>query len=51
MIIAGIILLVISVLTTTGIVWTIGFVVLLVGLIALLMGVTGHGIAGRRHYF
>ena len=29
----------------------IGFVVLLVGLIALLMGVTGHGIGGRRHYF
>ncbi len=51
MIVAGIILLVIGVLTNTGIVWTIGFVVLLVGLIALLMGVTGHGIGGRRHYF
>ena len=51
MIIAGIILLVIGVITRTGIIWTIGLVVLLAGLIALLMGVTGHAIGGRRHYF
>jgi monofunctional biosynthetic peptidoglycan transglycosylase len=51
MIIAGAILLGIGVLTNAGIVWTIGCVVLLTGLIALLMGATGHGISGRRHYF
>jgi hypothetical protein len=51
MIIAGLILLIIGVLARTGIVWTTGFVVLILGLIALLLGTTGHGIGGRRHYF
>jgi hypothetical protein len=51
MIVTGIILLVIGVLAKIGIVWTTGFVVLILGLIALLLGTTGHGIGGRRHYF
>ncbi|MGH3189030.1 MAG: DUF6131 family protein [Streptosporangiaceae bacterium] len=49
--VAGIILLVIGILAKTGIVWTTGFVVLILGLIALLLGMTGHGVGGRRHYF
>ena len=48
MIVTGIILLVIGVLAKNGIVWTTGFVVLILGLIALLLGMTGHGIVGRR---
>jgi Family of unknown function (DUF6131) len=51
MIVAGIVLLVIGVFSRIGIVWTIGLVVLLLGLIAVLMGATGHGVGGRRHYF
>ena len=51
MIVAGLILLVIGILARTGIVWTTGFVLLVLGLIALLLGTTGHGIGGRRHYF
>lgn len=51
MIVTGVILLVIGVLAKTGIVWTTGFVVLIPGLVALLLGLTGHGIGGRRHYF
>ena len=51
MIAAGIILLVIGVLAKIGIVWTTGFVTLILGLIALLLGMTGRGIGGRRHYF
>ena len=51
MIVAGIILLVIGVLAKIGIVWTAGFVVLILGLVALLLGMTGHRIGGRRHYF
>jgi hypothetical protein len=43
MIVTGIILLVIGVLAKIGIVWTTGFVVLILGLIALLLRVTGHG--------
>ena len=48
MIVIGIILLVIGVLAKIGIVWTTGFVVLILGLIALLLRVTGHGIGGRQ---
>ena len=51
MIVTGIILLVIGVLAKVGIVWTTGFVVLIFGLIVWLLGMTGHGIGGRRHYF
>ena len=51
MIVAGIILLVIGVLAKIGIVWTTGFVALILRLIALLLGMTGRGIGGRRHYF
>lgn len=51
MIVTGIILLVIGVLAKIGIVWTTGFVVLILGLIALLLGMTGHGHRRRRHYF
>ncbi len=51
MITSGIVLVVIGILIRNGPVWTIGFVVLILGLIALLMGLTGHGFGGRRHYF
>jgi membrane-bound ClpP family serine protease len=34
-----------------GIVAKMGIVFLLLGSIALLLGMTGHGIGGRRHYF
>lgn len=48
MIVIGIILLVIGVLAKIGIVWTTGFVVLILGLIALLIRMTGDGIGGRQ---
>jgi len=48
MIVAGIILLVIGVLARIGMVWTTGFVVLVLGLIGWLLDMTGHGIGGRR---
>jgi len=48
MIVAGIILLVIGVLAKIGIVWTAGFVVLIPGLIASLLRMTGDDIGGRR---
>jgi len=51
MIIVGVILLVIGVLARIGIIWTAGFAVLILGLIAALLGAAGHGIGGRRHYF
>lgn len=51
MIILGIVLLIIGFLVKIAIVWTIGIVVLLAGLIAALLGAIGRGIGGRRHYW
>jgi hypothetical protein len=51
MIAGGIALLLIGILPSNGLVWTIGILLLLPGLIALMLGLTGHRIAGRRHYF
>ncbi len=51
MIILGIILLVVGFLFHIAILWTIGIVVLVVGLILLLLGAIGHEIGGRRHYY
>ena len=34
-----------------AIVWTIGIVVLIVGVLFALLGMTGRAVGGRRHYF
>lgn len=51
MVIAGIILLIIGFIANITIVWTIGIVVLIVGAILALLGMLGHAVGGRRHYF
>lgn len=51
MIILGIILLLIGLLTNIPIVWTLGIIALVVGLILLLLGAVGHSVGGRRHYW
>jgi hypothetical protein len=51
MIIFGLILLLIGFVTGIAIVWTIGMIVLLVGLVLWLLGAMGHAIGGRRHYY
>lgn len=51
MIILGIILLIIGFITGIGIVWTIGIIAVVVGLILAVLGRTGHAVGGRRHYF
>ncbi len=50
MIATGIILIILGILAMNGIAWTIGIVILILGLVASLLGMTGHPI-GRRHYF
>jgi hypothetical protein len=50
-IIFGLILLIIGFITGIAIVWTIGMIVLLVGLVLWLLGAMGHAIGGRRHYY
>lgn len=51
MIILGLILLIVGFLAKIAIVWTIGIVVLVIGLILVLLGVAGRGVGGRRHYW
>jgi hypothetical protein len=50
MIILGIILLIIGFIAKIAIVWTIG-IVIVVGAILALLGMMGHAVGGRRHYF
>jgi hypothetical protein len=51
MIILGIILLVIGFVLKIAILWSIGILVLVVGLILVLLGAVGHAVGGRRHYW
>jgi Family of unknown function (DUF6131) len=50
-IILGVILLIIGFVTGIAILWSIGIIVLVVGLILALLGATGRMVGGRRHYF
>jgi hypothetical protein len=51
MIIIGIILLIIGFVTGIAIIWTIGILVTVIGLVLALLGALGHAVGGRRHYF
>lgn len=51
MIILGVVLLLVGFLIKVAILWTIGIVVLAVGLLLALLGTVGRGVAGRRHYW
>jgi hypothetical protein len=51
MIVFGIVLLIIGFITGIAIVWTIGTIVLVVGLVLWLLGALGHAVGGRRHYY
>ena len=51
MIIIGLILLLIGFVTGIAIVWTIGVIVLVVGLVLWFLGALGHAVGGRRHYY
>ncbi|WP_433723121.1 DUF6131 family protein [Nocardia sp. CA-129566] len=51
MIILGIILLIVGFIFSIPILWTIGIVVLVIGLVLMLLGSTGRAIGGRRHYY
>jgi hypothetical protein len=50
-IILGIVLLIIGFVVKVAILWTIGIIVLLIGLALALLGMVGHAVGGRRHYF
>ena len=50
-IIFGIILLIIGFVAKIAIIWTIGIIVVVIGAILALLGMAGHTVGGRRHYF
>jgi hypothetical protein len=50
-IILGVLLLIIGFVTGIAILWTIGIVVVIIGLILAVLGMVGHAVGGRRHYF
>jgi fatty-acid desaturase len=47
----GLILLLVGFLAHIGILWTLGIVVLVVGVVLFALGSAGHAIGGRRHYW
>ncbi|MGW1161123.1 DUF6131 family protein [Streptomyces sp. NPDC002513] len=51
MIILGVILLVVGFVAGIGILWTVGIILVVVGLILWLLGAVGHAVGGRRHYW
>ena len=51
MIILGIILLIIGFIAAIPIIWAIGIIALFIGAILALLGMAGHAVGGRRHYF
>jgi Family of unknown function (DUF6131) len=51
MIILGLILLIIGFVAKIAILWTIGIIVLVVGLVLVLLGSMGRAVGGRRHYW
>jgi hypothetical protein len=51
LIILGIILLIIGFVAKIAIIWTIGIIVVIVGAILAVLGMAGHAVGGRRHYF
>jgi Family of unknown function (DUF6131) len=51
MIIFGVLLLIIGFVAGIAILWTIGIVVVIIGVILALLGMAGHAVGGRKHYF
>jgi hypothetical protein len=51
LIILGMILLIIAFIAKIAILWTIGIVVLLIGVVLAVLGMVGHAVGGRRHYY
>jgi hypothetical protein len=47
----GIILLIIGFVVGIPILWTLGVILLVIGLILAVLGMLGHAVGGRRHYY
>ncbi len=51
MLIFGVVLIIIGVLAKIPILYSIGVVVLIIGIVLWVLGAMGHAVKGRRHFF
>jgi hypothetical protein len=51
MILFGIVLMIIGLLLNVPVLWSLGVIVLVIGLVLWLLGAIGHAVGGRRHYY
>ena len=51
MIVLGVVLLIAAYLLAIPILWTLGIILIVVGVILELLGAVGYAIGGRRHYY
>lgn len=51
MIILGLVLLLIGFVSGIAFLWTIGMLLLIIGLVLWVLGAVGHAVGGRRHYY
>jgi hypothetical protein len=51
MIILGVICLILGLLLGVPIIWTIGVILVVIGLVLALLGMAGHAVGGRAHYY
>jgi hypothetical protein len=47
----GVVLLVVGSLLAIPILWTLGIILVVVGVVLVLLGTAGYSIGGRRHYY
>jgi hypothetical protein len=47
----GVILLVVGLVTGLGVLWTIGIILLAIGVVLWVLGAMGRAVGGRRHYW
>ncbi len=51
MIILGVICLILGLLLGIPVLWTIGVILVVIGLVLALLGMAGHAVGGRAHYY
>ena len=51
MIILGVVLLIVGFLTGISIIWTLGIIALVIGVILAIVGASGRAVGGRAHYW
>jgi hypothetical protein len=51
MVVFGLILLIIGAVLKINILWSLGVIILLIGLVLWVLGAMGHAVGGRKHYY